>query len=92
VHFTEIPLRPDCSKWQDKLMHRLLTRYRLVGCSRQSLDFRKPSASKHYAGVLAFKKVRKWRTAIWTRSLGSFQGKKVICAFGASNADSSAGP
>jgi hypothetical protein len=48
-------------------------------------------ASPHL-GVLARRKVRRCRTASVTRALGSFQGKNVICALGASMADSSAGP
>jgi hypothetical protein len=43
-----------------------------------------------YVGVFAFKNVRRWRTANGTRSFASFHGKKVICAFGASIAVSSA--
>ena len=43
-----------------------------------------------YVGVFALMKVRKWRTANGTRSFGSFHGKKVIWAFGASIAVSSA--
>ena len=43
-----------------------------------------------HVGLLAFKNARKWRTANGTRALASFQGKNVICAFGASMAVSSA--
>jgi hypothetical protein len=43
-----------------------------------------------HVGLLAFKNVRRWRTAKGTRSFASFQGKNVICAFGASMAVSSA--
>ena len=43
-----------------------------------------------HVGAFAFKKARKWRTANGTRSFGSFHGKKVIWAFGASIAVSSA--
>ena len=43
-----------------------------------------------HVGVFARRNARKWRTAIETRSFGSFHGKKVIWAFGASSAVSSA--
>ncbi len=43
-----------------------------------------------HVGVFTFRNARKWRTAIETRSFGSFHGKNVIWAFGASVAVSSA--
>lgn len=57
------------------------------GFLRQQLyEYRLPG----YAGVFAVRKVRRWRTATATRSCGSFHGKNVICAFGASMTVSSA--
>jgi hypothetical protein len=57
---------------------------------RRSVHRREIHRPPAHVGLLAFKNVRKWRTASGIRSFASFQGKNVICAFGASMAVSSA--
>jgi hypothetical protein len=62
----------------------------MIGMPKLCVPSRKAPPPVSYVGVFAFKNVRRCRTANGTRSFASFHGKKVICAFGASIADSSA--